>query len=407
MTWRDVEAVDIRAAQRGAAERIGDLAVGTTSPRVLALVHPEMMAGCTAWRIAQPFSELHRRGYPVGWCAVGDARSADWLRDADAVVMARLEWAPEQDWVADRWVALMHGLGTTVIYETDDDLYSEESIDRIRVTGDPAQANKPQELMERERQARILPLALSDGVTVATPRLAEVVSRFTDKPVIVVPNAIDLPRFRAGVEKYGPKRGALDPDRPLTIGWAGGNRPDEDARHLAVAWTRIANRYPDVRFLVGGYPLGVLLRSVDADRLTLRPKETIERYPGLMAEIDILCCPLEANTFNASKSPIKALEGAAAGSAVLASPTVYRHLIDHGEDGLICTNADDWEASLSWLIEDRARRRHFADRLLQKVESLHSLQANAHRWPAAWSHLVADYTARQAGIPTTVGGTDG
>lgn len=378
------------------------------APTVLALTHHDMMAGCTAWRIAWPMTELARRGYPVGWGVVGDPRSARWIDQADIIVAPRLEWRYDSEADGRAWVDLLHQRGKALIYETDDDLYSPESIDRIRITGDPDQADRPWAMMEAERQARIFALALADGVTVSTPALAAVVRRYTDKPIAVVPNAIDLPRFRAAVATWGAPRA----DRPLTIGWAGGNRPGVDAQACADAWGVIADRYPEVRFLVVGYPLGTLLSAVPPTRLQYVAKLSIHRYPAAMAEIDILCCPLEANTFNLSKSPIKAYEGAAAGSAVVASPTVYGDLITPGRDGLVCTTADDWAAALASLVDDRALRRRLAAGLLATVERDHTLAGNVHRWPAAWSDLVAAFrVAALRGRPvpdaTMVGGPHG
>jgi glycosyltransferase involved in cell wall biosynthesis len=359
------------------------------APSVLDLVHPEMMAGCTAWRVVWPMTEMVRRGLRVGWGPVGDRATSSAIDRVDAVVAARLEWAAGSESDALRWRDVLHGNGKALIYETDDDLYSEQSVGRVRETGQVD--HKDDQVLEIERQARIFALSVADGVTVSTERLADVVQRFTDKPVRIVPNAIDLPRFQAAMTSYGP----IDRDRPPTIGWAGGNRPDRDALDLAIAWGRVADRYPDVRFVVGGYPLRALIDSVPEDRLTVVPKRTIDTYPATLALMDIGCCPLADEPFNWAKSPIKALEMGAAGCAVVASATVYDDLIDHGQDGLIAGDGpDDWDAHLSALIENPDRRRDLAQALLRTIRRDHSLAGNVHRWPAAWSDLVADFRLR-------------
>lgn len=355
-------------------------------PTVLALVHPEMMAGCTAWRVSWPMQELLRRGYKCGYGPVGDPGTAAAIEHADAVIAARLEWAAGDERKGLAWADLLHEHGKALIYETDDDLYGPGSPGRVRET--TASDGKTDDQLERDRQARIFALVLADGVTVSTEALARVVRPLTDSPVRVVPNAIDLPRFRSAM---APR----DPRAPLTIGWAGGNRPDRDATDLADAWRRIAGRYGDrVRFVVGGYPLGALVRSVPEDRLLVVPKRSIDAYPATIGLFDIGCCPLADEPFNWAKSPIKALELGAARTAVVASPTVYGDLIDDNADGLLCDSAEEWDWAISTLIEDADRRRQLARALTRKVERDHSLAATVHRWPAAWADLLADFRIR-------------
>ena len=48
--------------------------------------------------------------------------------------------------------------------------------------------------------------------------------------MIVVPNAIDVPWFRRVL------RGAQRRTDGMTIGWAGGIRPDRDLAEMAQAW---------------------------------------------------------------------------------------------------------------------------------------------------------------------------
>lgn len=358
-------------------------------PATLALVNPDMMAGCAAWRIIWPFSLLARRGYRVGYGAVGDPHIAGQIQFADVVVAQRLEWDVGDEKKAHAWVDLLHQGGKCLVYETDDDLYGDDSIERIRETSQPGLADRPQAVMERELEARRFALSVADGVTVSTPALAAVVRRYTQAPVTVVPNAIDLPRFMAQIEAAG-----ITKLGPVTVGWAGGNRPDADAAQLAIAWGRLAKRYPDLRFVVGGFTLRPLIDAVPANRLTIVPKRPINAYAATYAAMDILCCPLEANVFNASKSPIKALEGAAAGCAVVASPTVYGDLIEHRVTGAIADGADQWEAEISHLIERPDVRRACARALLRVVERDHSLAGTVHRWPTAWGALAADFRLR-------------
>lgn len=350
--------------------------------------------GCAAWRVCWPAYALSALGYPVAWGYNGVESHASQIQLAQLVVLHRSSWKVGDEWKALLWREMLHENGKALGYETDDDLYSPEILERVRKTGDAELNARSDEQLERERQARIYALGLADGVTVSTEALAAVVRQYTDKPVLVVPNAIDLERFRVAIANYS-RRTA---DSPLTIGWAGGNRPDRDAEQLGIAWGRIARRFPHVRFLVGGYPLGALLNAVPTERCVYVDKTSIGQYPATFAEVDIGCCPLADEVFNRSKSPIKAMEYAAAGAAVLASPTVYDGFLTHGVDGYICRTADEWEHYLALLIEHPGKRELVASRLLQRVEAEHSLNATVHRWPEAWTAITRIYLGRREAL---------
>jgi glycosyltransferase involved in cell wall biosynthesis len=81
------------------------------------------------------------------------------------------------------------------------------------------------------------------------------------------------------------------------------------------------------------------------------------------------------------------MEYAAAGAAVVASPTLYGSLVDHGSSGFLAESVGEWEDALAQLVESNALRRMMATRLLKTVEKRHSLAGNLWRWPAAWSTI--------------------
>lgn len=360
--------------------------VSTSVPRVLAI--PGDRNGPALWRILQVFAELQRHGYPAEWCPKDDPRlgAVAVQYRPDLVILPRLSWLSEDRAKAERFVGNLHAAGVAVCYEVDDELFSEHVVARQLEHAGMTKGHTAAEL-EAERLARLHALGLCDGVTVSTPRLATVARAYTNAPVHVVENAIDLPWWRA-VQRHAER---LVPG--LTIGWAGGARPDADVQAMAEAWVRLAARYPAVTFVVQGHQPKPL-EALPPDRVRRVPWLPLESYPLGLAGIDIGCCPLGDTAFNRCKSPIKAFEYAASGAAVVASPTVYRTLIEPGETGYLCETADEWEAALSALIESESRRRIMARRLLRKVERQHSLSVNAWRWPAAWSSIVATFRAR-------------
>lgn len=200
----------------------------------------------------------------------------------------------------------------------------------------------------------------------------------------VAPNAIDVEWFTA-VQRHGTR-----PVEGLTIGWAGGNRPDGDLREMAVAWGRIAERHPAVTFMVIGHQPAVVSEYVPEHRLKRLPWRPQAEYPLGLVGVDIGCCPLEDRPFNRCKTPIKAWEYALSGAAVVASPTVYGTVIDDLVNGYLATSADVWEECLSILVENAEKRTDMARRLRRQVLERWSLRRNYRRWPEAWSRLMEE-----------------
>ncbi len=357
--------------------------------RLLALVGD--VSGCSLYRVWQPFAALQAQGYPAEWGWRDDLSLERVAPAFDAYLLPRISWKAAHLPEALRWFDLVQGAGKCVFYEADDDLFSEWIVPQQKRG---IQQDTPVEQLEQERKARILTLQRCDGATVSSPRLATVVRQFTDAPVAVVPNALDLDWFRAVQRVARQKAKRAVP--PLTVGWAGGNRPDADLTPMAEAWGRLARRYPAVTFVVQGHQPAIIREHVPPDRLRTIPWLAPEAYPVGLRNIDIGCAPLSETPFNRAKSCIKVWEYAASGAAVVASPTVYQQTITDGEDGYLCETADAWEAALSRLIEDEPHRRKLARRLLRRVEREHSLAGNAWRWPAAWASLWQQAQARRS-----------
>lgn len=354
-------------------------------PRMLSLVGD--LSGPTLWRVLQPTAVLQDRGYPAEW----DFRTAPVIEHAasafDGFVLPRLAWPPIATGLAARWFDLLRAAGKFVVYDVDDDIFSFADTARRVELGWTEGRSFDQ--LEADRAARAWALRQCDGVTVSTDPLAALVRSFTERPVVVVPNAIDLPWLRTVLRRAQRRTDGI------TIGWAGGMRSGRDLAPVAEAWRRIAERFPSVTFVVQGHPDPGLLAAVPPDRLLLLPWLPLDRYPEGLVEVDIACCAVAADRWNANKSPIKAYEAAVAGAAVVASPTVYGDLVEHGLTGYLAETADDWERNLGELLDRPALRAIMATRLLRVVEKRHALARNVGAWPAAWAAIQADAAERR------------
>ena len=355
-----------------------------SGPSVLALVGRER-TGPDLWRVFFPITALERRGYWCGWDFKDNGQIGTIAPAFDGYLLPRISWPADHRKVAEDWFRLVRASGKFVVYEADDDVFTERETQR-RVELDWTDGKSLEEL-ESERQERVWAMQQCDGVTVSTQRLATIVRQFTDKPVVVVPNAIDLRWFRGVV--LGSKRQIPG----LTVGWAGGRRHDRDVEAMAEAWGRIARRFPDVTFVVQGHQPDVITELVPNERIVRLPWLPPETYPVGIRQVDIGCAAVASTPFNRAKSPIKAYEYAAAGAAVVASPTLYAGVIDHGFSGFIAESSGEWEDAIEQLIQSHSLRQMMSRRLLKVVERKYSLEQNLWKWPAAWQRI-ADSTSR-------------
>lgn len=223
----------------------------------------------------------------------------------------------------------------------------------------------------------------ADVVTVTTPALAEKVG----------PNAVVVPNFVP--ERFlpvGARKLADGPwDGTAVVGWAASlmTHPGDPA----VTRGRVADavRSTGSYFLsVGGKAdrepaafgftedeLGDVADATGGVRLNEWIRAT--------SQLDISLVPLADTVFNRSKSALKMLEGAAAGCAVLASPTPdnIRLAKRHGI-GRTISSPKDWERVTANLCKDPQARYEQAAANHEAV-SKQTIEGNAWRFLEAWN----------------------
>jgi glycosyltransferase involved in cell wall biosynthesis len=170
------------------------------------------------------------------------------------------------------------------------------------------------------------------------------------------------------------------------IGWAGGWRVKEDLDMMMQAWSVIAQLH-DVHFVLAGPVREEHKAMIPAKRLTYREWVPVSQYPHQYADMDIACCPLADMPFNHKKTPCKAFEAGAAECAVVASPTVYGDVIEHGKNGYIARDLDDWVFYLSTLIQNEKKRKEMARRWSYRVEQRYNIDNNCWLWADAWQKI--------------------
>jgi glycosyltransferase involved in cell wall biosynthesis len=350
--------------------------MGLSGPSAVAVIMDcPNIAGCAHWRIWGPYAHLVSRGYRAEWTDMRDPMLDEKVVQYGLVVLPRWGFHVKTRWVGLAFRQMIVDAGGRLVFELDDDLFSEGFEQRL-ITLHNRTAEQAREEAEVYRWA----LTLADGVTVSTPYLAALVRQYVDKPIEVIPNAIDVSWYERTQAR------AKRTVRGLTVGWMGGLRPDADVSQMAEAWRRLARRYPALRFVVQGYLPEPIKRAV-GNRLTALPWMDVHAYPRGLVNVDIGCCPLADTPFNRAKSAIKAYEWAVTRAPVVASPLLYSEVITHGENGYIAHDADEWEFYLSRLVESTHLRRQMSRSLYAKVKREHSLAVNLGNWPAAYQRL--------------------
>lgn len=299
--------------------------------------------GCAYYRCLLPMAALNEAGVVQAHTTLGYCDGAE---DADVLVGQRLLGARTALW--DEQVAT----GRALVYELDDDFWHLEP-------DNPATVHYPPAVL-RAMEANI---AHSSAVTVSTAPLAEVVRAFNPN-VHVVPNFID----RALLDVTVPRRG-------LTVGWAGSPTHRRDLAVCAKPVRKVLAR----RRLAQVHLVGTdYRRLLGQGRFSPWVPWVPNYYAGL--DFDIGLAPLADTAFNASKSKIKALEYAALGIPVIASPVgEYPEFVRHGETGFLAHTPEDWVRYLRLLIDDPKLRARMGA-AAREWAAEHTIQGNLQSW---------------------------
>jgi GT2 family glycosyltransferase/glycosyltransferase involved in cell wall biosynthesis len=309
------------------------------------VVVPECMdenrfSPCAYIRLLQP---LDHPAIGAG-CDIVLADAVEALRyRADLVVTQR--YAVPDVATADALAAHCRDTGATLVYDLDDDLL------HIPREHPDAVALRPKaKLVQRM-------LRHAGLVSVSTPALAASLAPLR-RDVVVQPNGLDerlwadLPRGASpGRQRHG------GPVRLLCMGTA---THGQDFSLVEPALARLKETFGDrvVIDMVGFTTQGDLPEWIERPSM---PPNANASYPGFVDWItqepgwDIGLAPLADTAFNRCKSPIKALDYAALGLAVVASDVaVYRGSLADGRGGMLAANHPDaWYAALSRLVRDQ------------------------------------------------------
>lgn len=218
-------------------------------------------------------------------------------------------------------------------------------------------------------------LRIADAVTVTTPHLGELVSRFNEN-VYVLPNCVDLNLL------LHPKE---EPERK-TFGWTVSASHAMDVRDVTGTLSHYLRRHPEVDLHLVGQDFRELISAPNVRHSTWNAElndyvKSIDFHVGI--------APLMYHAFNKSRSDIKALEYAALGIPVVAANYgPYPDTVVHGETGFLVKQPHEWAKYLNELLFDDELRTLMG--LNAKVwASTRTIQGNAWKWELAMRETIA------------------
>jgi glycosyltransferase involved in cell wall biosynthesis len=291
-------------------------------------------SSCHLYRTVYPFTHLPDH-FTYEWGAPGPD-----IFEYDVVVGQRLANQ------SDLWEKLCDAVDVIAVYDLDDWLPGIDPENTV-----PYNIYHP---IEHEIRRNI---QLADVVTVATPKLAQIVADELNPNVVVLENCMH-PLFL--------NIGRSTPAVP-TVGWAGSIFHQQDWTTLPHMLQQFHLRHPGVQFnmMGGNFTQGLI---------------PVSRFGGYtefgqylhQLDFSVGLAPLMHSQFNDMKSWCKALEYATRGIPIIASKWgQYPEWVTHGVNGYLVENDDEWVGALTSLL--------FTPNLLEQMSNA------AHESAQAWT----------------------
>ncbi len=245
-------------------------------------------------------------------------------------------------------------------------------------------------------------------VTVSGPAARRLGRYGLKTPIFAVPNGVDPSRFPAtSTETRTARRRALGLSAPRIAGFVGSFRPFHGIDRLVELIRSTEGRADTQWLLVGDGPERPALEEAIGDRpdvvsLGHRPAEEVGRLLGLM---DLAVAPHPRIDGDFYFCPLKVLEAAAAGCAVVASDQGdIPDLLDWGRAGVIVSEdrPEAWIAAVLGLLDDPSRCKALGDAARGRVLGQFTWRDTAEAVAGVLEGAIEPETARSA-VPGGIG----
>lgn len=301
---------------------------------------------CHLYRTVYPLTHLDPNKWSYNW----GHPEAD-IHDYDVVVGQRLAGSNPT------WRDICYNSNVLAVYDLDDWLLGIDPENTV-----PYSIYHP---IEKETEENI---RLADAVTVATPKLAEMI-RPINPNVFVLENCLHPNSLHHGIVH----------NDHFTVGWGGSPFHGQDWREMPAILKQFYSKYGDTKFhMIGAdYTHGAVpvyrsgFQDMDSYLINLN--------------FSVGLAPLSRNTFNDMKSWCKALEYAARGIPVIASDVgQYRDWVERSKSGDLVANPTEWLEALEYYRTQPTQLASHAEKTYEYAKNW-TIDKHVHKWEHVYS----------------------
>ncbi len=183
--------------------------------------------------------------------------------------------------------------------------------------------------------------------------------------VEIIPTVVDLKRYTVT---------SSTSNEPLIIGWIGSPTTSNYLLTIAPIIKSLVKHF-NVRFVAVGASEDIL-KGLPIDVQSWSESGEVQ----LIQKFDIGIMPLIDSPWERGKCGYKLIQYMACGLPVVASPIgVNKQIIEHGVNGFLAHDLNEWEQMLSRLLSDHSLRQHMGVKGRTQVESWYSMDVQAPR----------------------------
>jgi len=335
------------------AGAVSGLVAGTAAPRnpgLRVLYVTNRNDAPAQYRCVNPSLHLASEGVPCTVVHVTDPALDHVLSLYSVVVLFRLPWSQR---VAEVVRRAREG-GAKLVFDIDDLVFDPEMLPSFPFW------NEAPELLQIEYQHTAQRLAQTAGACDAFMGSTSALIRAAERrgwKSYLYPNLLN-PKMVNYAFWVWIARSRLQ-TKPVITYMSGSATHNKDFTSIAGAIARVMSERPDVLLLIGGFLTINKVLDPFRDRIIRSPFRGWKTYLGSMGAARVNLAPLaEVNEFTNCKSPLKFFEAAIVGVPTVATPTEpMREAIEHGVNGMLAANSEQWYRAIKACLDVRTSRR--------------------------------------------------
>ena len=184
-------------------------------------------------------------------------------------------------------------------------------------------------------------ISMADHMWTPSPIIAKMARKVNPKIThTIVPNAINPGEGHWSMNK------TFNSEKEVRFGYTGANNHMGDLELMGIDWTK----HYTYTTTIGGYDK-YLHANESVDALPLY------EYGKIYENFNVSLAPLRSRKFDKCKSNLKAIEAGFTGCAFIGSNTTpYKEIIINGENGILCSNFEEWKEAVESLTPKDVKR---------------------------------------------------